>query len=35
MISVTEKAAQKLKELIDKQPNSQKTMVRVSFGAFG
>ncbi|AHF06595.1 hypothetical protein DESME_05645 [Desulfitobacterium metallireducens DSM 15288] len=35
MISVTEKAAKKLKELIAKKPNSQNTVIRVSFGGFG
>lgn len=35
MISVTEKAAQKLNELIEKQPNPNNTVIRVSFGGFG
>lgn len=35
MIKVTEKAAEKLKEMIEVQKNPQNTMLRVSFGGFG
>jgi hypothetical protein len=35
MIKVSEIAAEKLKEVINKQKNPQSTMLRVAFGGYG
>lgn len=35
MVKVSEVAAQKLKETIEKQKNPENTMLRIAFGGFG
>jgi Fe-S cluster assembly iron-binding protein IscA len=35
MITVSEIASEKLKEIIDKQKNPQDTMLRIAFGGYG
>jgi Fe-S cluster assembly iron-binding protein IscA len=35
MIKVTERAAEKFKSTVSKQKNSEKTMLRISFGGYG